>query len=404
MIPSISKKETLKLLAGIFQGRQAFLGPQVIHLDLTNFCNNNCIGCWCRSPLLKDKEMPDWEKKLSLPFEVIKGVIDDCLKMGGLKQIKLVGGGEPFMHPDILKIIRYIKEKKKEIEIDINTNFTLVDKRIAQELMDLEVDSLTVSLWAGDAITYTKTHPNKNKETFYQIKGVLNYLGEKKKNKPYIKIYNVIFNHNFQEIERMIDFAIEVKAEDIQFVPLDPIPERTDCLLLNQEERKELLKRLSLIKQYYDPITHRYNYNGKSIVITAFPEFLRRIEDIDLETGTHDINKIETIPCYVGWLFARIMATGNVVPCCKGHRLVLGNVYEKNFYKIWNSEIYNQFRYKAKNLSKKDVYFSQIGNQANLETGCYNCDNLWQNEPIHRQIESLNRRKRILIKALSWFY
>lgn len=403
MIPLIFKREIMKLLIGIFDERKAFLGPQVLHIDLTNLCNNNCLGCWCRSPLLKDKEMPEWEKKLSLPFEIIKGVIDDCLKMGGLRQIKLVGGGEPFMHPDILKIIEYIKERKREIEVDINTNFTLVDKNIAQKLIDLGLDSLTVSLWAGDAITYMKTHPNKNEETFYQIKEVLTYLGEKKNGKPYIKIYNVIFNQNFQNIERMIDFAIEVKAEDIQFVPLDPIPERTDCLLLNKKEKKVLLKKLVLIKQNYDYLTQRYNYNGKSIIITAFTEFLRRIEGVDLETGAYDVQKVKEIPCYVGWLFARIMTTGNVVPCCKGHRLVLGNLYKKSFYKIWNSEEYKQFRYKAKNLSKKDIYFSQIGNQANYETGCYNCDNLWQNEPMHRQIKSLKKGERLLIKTLSWF-
>ena len=78
--------------------------------------------------------MPEWERKLTLPIDIIKGVFDDLDQMGGLSQVKLVGGGEPFLHPHILKIVEYIKHKDKEVEIDINTNFSLVDERVAERL------------------------------------------------------------------------------------------------------------------------------------------------------------------------------------------------------------------------------------------------------------------------------
>jgi hypothetical protein len=66
----------------------------------------------------------------------------------------------------------------------------------------------------------------------------------------------------------------------------------------------------------------------------------------------------------------------------------LGNIYKNRFKDIWFSEAYNEFRYNGLHLSKSDPYFSRIGNDAVAKTGCYNCDNIWQNIPMHKKIIS----------------
>jgi len=396
------KRDKNLVIRGVLDGRQAYIGPEVLHVDLTNMCNNDCIGCWCRSPLLGDKGMPDWEKKLTLPFDLIKGVIDDIDEMGGLKYVKLVGGGEPFMHPHLKEIIEYIKNKDKSIEIDINTNFTLVDEEAVKWLVGLGVDSMTVSIWAATPEVYVKTHPNKTEDTFRKITEMLKLLKKLKVNKPWIKMYNVIFNMNYHEVEQMLDFALEVKAEDVQFVPIDPVPGKTNCLLLDLEQRKVLIKKLKVIKQSYNSVTMHYQHpeTKKTVSITAFDDFIRRIGDLDISKGTYDDSVVDQIPCYVGWLFTRIMGTGDVVPCCKGHRLPLGNIYRQRFKDIWHSEKYAKFRFNGKNLPKSNLYFSKIGNEASKKTGCYNCDNLWQNEPMHKIISSLPDSTKGLLKQI----
>jgi MoaA/NifB/PqqE/SkfB family radical SAM enzyme len=379
-------------VAGILNGRKAFVGPEVLHMDLTNQCNNNCIGCWCRSPLLGDKEMPEWEKQQMLPLALIKQVIDDLRMLGGLKQVKLVGGGEPFMHPHILEIIRYLKEKISGVSIDINTNFTLVTEPVARELIRLGVDSMTVSLWAGDPATYVKTHPMKKEEDFTRMESVLKFIAENKtEKKPWIKIYNVISNVNYATIETMVRFGLGVRAEDMQFVLLDPIPQRTDCLLLSPEQAREFLGLLQGLKRNYDSTSYRYSDPafGNSMVITEFDGLIRRLSNETAAAGIYDAQQVARIPCYVGWLFARIIATGDVVPCCKGHRMSMGNVRKQRFSGIWRGRAYDEFRYKAKHLDKSDPYFMKIGNDASKMTGCYNCDNLWQNQPMHELIRSL---------------
>jgi MoaA/NifB/PqqE/SkfB family radical SAM enzyme len=390
---NFSKKKIEKSLvfAGILNGRRAYVGPEVLHIDLTNECNNDCIGCWCRSPLLKDKEMPEWEKRQTIPFKLIKQVLDDIYKLRNLKQVKLVGGGEPFMHLNILDTVAYIKNQDRNIEIDINTNFTLVNEKVVKDLIGLGVDSMTVSLWAGEPLTYVKTHPNKTEDTFYKIEEMLKLIASLKNGRPWIKIYNVISKVNYDRLQEMLDFALRVKAEAIQFVLLDPIPQRTDCLLLNEEEKKVLLETLYRFKQNYNSLNSGFTdpKTGLGITITELDELIRRLNNQASLIGIYDENVVDTVPCYVGWLFARITAVGNVVPCCKGHRMVMGNIYQDSFRKIWHSRKYREFRFNAKHKDKIHPYFSKMGNDATKKSGCYNCDNLWQNEPMHRLISSL---------------
>lgn len=389
-------KNKLLVVAGVFHSSRAFVGPEVLHIDLTNHCNFNCVACWCRSPLLGEKAMLEEERKFTLPFDLLKGVFDDIADMGGLRQVKLVGGGEPFMHPDIFNIVEYIKNKDKSIKIDINTNFSLVDRRNAQRLLELGVDSLTVSIWAGTAKTYAALHPNQTEETFYRIKEALKFISEQKKELkrgvPQIIIHNVIFKLNYKDVENMLGFALEIGADDIQFVPMDPVKDKTEVLLPDEAERKELLDALNVIRRNYNPENLRYtSADNKSVVLAEFDGFIRRIEKLDAATGVYDEDVVDKVPCYVGWLFARIMTTGNVVPCCKGHRMHMGNIYKNRFKDIWFSQTYNEFRYNGLNLSKKHPYFSKIGNDASEKTGCYNCDNLWQNIPLHKKIASFKK-------------
>lgn len=51
----------------------------------------------------------------------------------GTREIYFTGGGEPFMHPRILDIMRFIK--RRGIHLDMSTNFTLVDASVAEQLV-----------------------------------------------------------------------------------------------------------------------------------------------------------------------------------------------------------------------------------------------------------------------------
>jgi len=349
-------------IIGIFSERFALKGPHSVQIDLTNKCNDKRRVCGRNFPLLKEErnneQVISYEKAIALI---------NTLKRMGTKEIYLSGDGEPFMHPQILKIIEYIKTKG--LVCYLNTNFTLINEEMIYELVKLKVDYLIVNLWASSCDRYTAIHLNKDSIDFYRIEQMLKILNQIKEQNPYVCITNVIFNQNWQDIEDMVNFALTVKAEGINFAVMNVIPEATDILLLNQVQRKEVLLKINNIIK---------NKNIKDkIDFLGIETFIKRLSNPYSDAGDYDKDLIDNIPCYTGWLFSRILANGDVNACFKAPGISMGNIYIDDFNRIWNSQRQQEFR----NLN----YLHK-----NKETGCYRgCDAFKRNVSMHRQINSL---------------
>ncbi len=396
--PRNLKQEYLEI-AGIMDGQYAYTGPSFVQLDITNNCNNDCIGCWCNSPLLGDRRITPDVKSQALPVDLVKKLLDELRDLGA-KEIYYAGGGEPFVHPDIIEILRYTKKKK--FTCYVNTNFTLIDRDTAKELVEMGVDHLTVSIWAGTPGTYSKTHPNKNEDTFRNIKDTLKYLNAVKGNdrKPYIKVYHVVSNLNYKEIREMIDFAIETGSESMEFTVIDTMPYGTDKLALSREEAKELSGACDSIKSGM----HGVNFENK-VDILNFDHFCRRVDSSYAEEAEYDKGFVDELPCYVGWTFARILADGNVNSCLKSHRFPVGNVYKEKFSNIWNSPRQREFRKNALKPKEGNPFFTLIGNNPELKLGCYkSCDDIGRNLYMQSKIKGLDKANSFLLNNIARYF
>ncbi len=388
-------KEYYSDILGVLDGSRAFGGPRFAQIDLTNDCNNDCVACWCNSPLLGDKKIPENVKNQYLPYDLVIQTIEELHSLG-TKEIYFAGGGEPFMHPDILAIISRVKELG--LGCYINTNFTLVNEDIIKRLADLKVDHLIVSVWAGTPRTYYLTHPNKSEEMFGQIKGMLKLLNSLKQDKPRVNIYNVISNLNCRELEQMVDFAQETGSDSLEFTVVDTIPNATDVLMLNKQEREIVVESCRRIQKRLETELK------DKIQVLQFEQFIRRVRSDSAGNAEYDKEVLEEMPCYVGWIFTRILADGNVNFCLKAHRVPVGNIYAHTFSRIWNGRRQREYRRRALCAPRNDPFFSLIGNDPDSTNGCFKgCDDLARNIRMHKKMQSLSRPEFYVLRlVLLW--
>lgn len=364
-------------LAGVFHGTKAFIGPEHVVIDLTNRCDHNCIACWTKSPLLRDAAPPDHWHNQQLSSKLAKQLIDDLADLG-TKRIRFTGGGEPFQHHAIMDLAAHVKARG--MILAITTSFTSVDPQKIDRLIEIGVDTFSVSVWAGTAQSYSRTHLNRTERTFERLREYLLYLKSKKRSgAPELILCNVLCSANYYETESMLDFAIEVGADGIYYTLVDAVPGSTDGLLLTPEQRAQVLEGIGKIEEKAE--FHRKR-SGQPFLLDNFDGFVARLRSVHASTGMYDKHDIEQQPCYIGWHFCRILADGKVGPCCRGADHPLGDLNERSFKEIWFSKLYDEFRDKAKRLSKDDPYFAKLK--------CHTmCDNLMHNREMQRRIDAL---------------
>jgi hypothetical protein len=175
---------------------------------------------------------------------------------------------------------------------------------------------------------------------------------------------------------------------------VDAIPGKTDKLILNTAQRMEVLKKVESIANDRQ-ITKR-------IEIMGAPRIISRLRNPFSDEGHYDKGIIDTLPCYVGWTFSRILANGDVNACLKAHRIPVGNIYNESFQYIWNSPQQKLFRIKTGNVNKDDTFFRLIGNDPNVKIGCHRgCDDLERTLTMIRRLEILTNFEKKMLKKFA---
>ena len=116
----------LPRLAGL-RSLQSIKTPWSLQLEPTNLCNLSCISC----PSGRSKR-----KKGMMDFELFRKIADDAGK-AGVKRIHLYLHGEPFLHPEIMEMIKYLVVKKLPVHVTTNGMFLTEEK--SRELLDTGV-------------------------------------------------------------------------------------------------------------------------------------------------------------------------------------------------------------------------------------------------------------------------
>ncbi len=114
--------------------------PYLIHITPTNLCNLRCKMCgqWGETGNYNNKD--DGLLSETINIEEFEKLIDDVAKFS---PTIFLTGGEPFYYKDIIRLIKYIKQKN--LICWIITNGTLLEN-YADDIVKLGVDVLYVSI------------------------------------------------------------------------------------------------------------------------------------------------------------------------------------------------------------------------------------------------------------------
>jgi len=366
------------LLGGALLKERALTGPQRVLLDITDYCNYNCMMCREHSPLSPSKfskGVSDLSPEKNTSFKLQKMDVDvyyqliDDLKKVGTREINISGGGEPFTHEKIIQMVEYAK--KNRFNITITTNGSLLNEGISEFLVDIGVNALYFSINAGSSETYMKVTGKRQSGLFEKVKAnvrTLAFIKRKKKQKhPKLMLSFVISTQNYFEIKDMIRFAIESGVNRINFVPVVSYFERASFLDLSSEDIKVLQKDIK--KAQYFATRHGLMHN-----MNEFIQWLSMKESENLR------NFYPQISCYVGWFLSLILANGSVMPCCQCMK-IMGNIHERSFLEIWNSPVYRQFRKESKNFA--------LRNKALFNCQCSKCSLVPTNLIFHKILHPL---------------
>lgn len=293
--------------------RELYEKPQLHYLffELTDKCNLNCLHCGssCKSG-----------NSTILLIEAVEKTLDSVAAAYDPAQILVcITGGEPFLHPDLTKIIAMAHEQG--FLVGITTNGTLITKENAEAIVQAGLDSIAVSI---DGIGPDHDVFRNGTGSFEHAARGIRYL-KQAGIKP--QIITVVHRNNISHLEQMFSYFQNLGIRSWRIVNVEPIGRAVENnLLLSGSELKRLL---DFIRE------KRFDRNCDMHVTYGCSHFL----GFDYEHELRDFY----FQCGAGLQIASVMANGEIGACLDIERLpelIQGNIYKDDFVDVWE----NRFR------------------------------------------------------------
>jgi radical SAM protein with 4Fe4S-binding SPASM domain len=228
LIPYSSERLSLKKRANFFWfGLNQYLLPPrplgipvIAQVEPSNFCNLSC-------PLCLTTSQTGSRSRTLLPFNTFKRFIDDVGEY--LLLIVLWNWGEPFLNPDIFRMIRYAKTKNIIVHSSTNGNVIFDEKR-AEELVDSGIDTLIFGVDGATEETYRKYRKGGSlKNVIDSIRNIVGVKARRNSKKPFLNLRFVVMQHNEGEIPLIKKLAADLGVDFLSFKTVDmPVARGTD--------------------------------------------------------------------------------------------------------------------------------------------------------------------------------
>lgn len=215
--------------------------------------------------------------------------------------------GEPYLHPDFLKMVSYASGKK--IYTATSTNAHFLTKEAARQTVTSGLNRMIISIDGSTQEVYESYRKSGYLAKVLEgTRNIINAREAMKSRTPQIVWQFLVVKPNEHQVEDIRRLAKSYKVDQVAF---------KTAQIYDYENGNELI-----------PTSEKYS------------RYSRR------DNGTYVLKHKMTDECWKMWHSCVITWDGKVVPCCfdKDGHYILGNVSESSFSEIWDSPAYRTFR------------------------------------------------------------
>lgn len=313
--------------------------PRELYVEVTNRCNSRCQTCIRTFELL--------EPLRDLTLEEFQAIVD---QFPVLERVVLHGIGEPLLNAELAAMIRYVKRQHAAAAVLFNSNALLLDDDWQRALIDAGLDEFRVSLDAASAATYAHI---RGVDGFEVVIGNLRRFSRllDDTERPRLSLWLTAMRQNLGELPALVDLAADMGVPEVYV-------QRLVLIHRGLAQAGQSLHRQLRAREEAALAEAAERAAARGLVLRASGlasprESLRGRDDGDdplRSTQDRPFDAAPTRPwsgCYRLWTTTYITANGYVLPCCISPfstsdyaGLVLGNVFQAPFARIWKGASY----------------------------------------------------------------
>lgn len=323
-----TKNFIISVIEYLVSSMKLYSGPQIVDAVITKNCNLSCIFC---------KKYQSRSDNMSLEkFKILASKI-----LPDARKLNICSGGEPFMHKDLILILRVAKEYK--VWISVVSNGMLLNQDIANKIVKEElIDELSFSVDGILPETVENIRLNANLSKIVRnIKILLSIKKRSNKVKPIVSIRYALMKKNIEELPDAVEFWGKLAISQIK------------CNYLSLCDGIDKSQSL----YFHNMITEKI-FKDATNLAKKFSELSLSLPPLISAEGKLK-GKKNPINCRYPWMFVMIDTDGRVFPCYNSWGAIdMGNILSDNirFKDIWNSQNYLDLRRTVNNESAEKHY------------------------------------------------
>ena len=314
--------------------RDAGIGPEELHIELTHSCNSKCITCDIWDYHQKNNKSVDDE----LSLDEIASLIKNTKSLKDIKTV-ILSGGEPFLRNDLVAISGLVNKVMPQASLGILTN-CLDSERVISKSKEIAGIFKAGSFWIGSSLDGLGPAYDQARGVKGGFERFANTLKRFREELPGVKfsVTFVLTPFNFEQLLPCWDFA---DKHGLDFFAQFGVPKQGRSHEVFTWQENQLNKIESYALRIIEKLVNKYSN------LKDFRDSLSVAHDkINIMTKIYYWAHLVSFQrsktrfshrCDAGFKFAMFDPYGNLFFCPLLKEKIIGNIRDTGFDELWSS-------------------------------------------------------------------